>query len=122
MVGYLQNFNTAKLSGRRTVLVEYVFSIPGSSTENERLFSVVFDVWAPDKEHMSLETLEAILNVKVNSKLSCSEYYESVKNDKELLSKVQSGDKFKSGAQSSSTQTVQVENDSSESDEGDFFN
>lgn len=79
-----QNRSIVKLSN----LVEYAFSLPGSSTEVERLFSIINDVWGPDKPHLKLETLEAYLNIKVNSDLNCSEYYNSIKDNKRLLSQV----------------------------------
>ena len=53
-----------------SLLVQYAFAIPGSSTEVERLFSIINDVWGPDKPQMKIETLEAFLNIKVNSNLN----------------------------------------------------
>lgn len=79
-----------------SLLVQYAFAIPGSSTEAERLFSIINDVWGPDKEHMSLLTLEAYLNIKVNSEMNCTEYYESAKKNDDLLAQVQSSQKYQS--------------------------
>lgn len=76
-------------------LVQYAFSIPGTSTEVERLFSIINDVWAPNKGNMQLNTLEAILNVKINSDLSCADYYSQIKDNKKLLAKVQANEKYK---------------------------
>lgn len=76
------------------MLVQYPFSIPGSSTEVERLYSIINDIWTPDKGQMSLETLEAYLNVKVNSDLNCSSYYALIKGNMTLLSKVHSSQKY----------------------------
>jgi hypothetical protein len=78
-----------------SLLVQYAFAIPGTSTDVERLFSIINDVWSPDKGQMLPSSLEAILNVKVNSELDCAEYYESIKSNKKLLSQVQSGEKYK---------------------------
>lgn len=99
-----------------SLLVQYAFAIPGSSTEVERLFSVIGDIWGPKQGHMSMETLDAYLNVKVNSDLNCSEYYASVKNNRRLLSQVHSNQKYKKNNQSS---TSLVLNESEESDEND---
>lgn len=61
--------------------------------EQQRPFSIINDVLGPDKGQMSLETLEAILNVKFNKKMSCVQFYHSIKDDKVFLKKVQGSDK-----------------------------
>lgn len=81
-----------------SLLVQYAFSIPGTSTEVERLFSTVNDIWSTDKGQMQPGTLEAILNVKINTDLDCLQYYEAAKKNKSLLSKVQSSEKYKNQA------------------------
>lgn len=77
-----------------SLMVQYAFAIPGTSSEVERLFSIIKDVWGPDRGQMSLSTLEAILNVKVNCDLDCDGYYESIKHNRKLLAKVHAGDKY----------------------------
>lgn len=77
-----------------STLVKYAYAIPGTSTTVERLFSMIKDVWGPEKGQMHLSTLEAVLTIKVNSNLGCMEYYSSIKNNKKLLAQVQSGDKY----------------------------
>jgi hypothetical protein len=86
-----------------SLLVQYAFAIPGTSTEVERLFSIINDVWGPEKGQMKLSTLEAHLNVKINSNKDCVEYYASIKDDKKLLAQVQSGEKYKSAEATQST-------------------
>lgn len=54
------------------------------------------DVWSIDKPSMKIKTLEANLNVKINSDLDCLKYYESIKDNKKL--QVQSEGKYKSNA------------------------
>ena len=44
-------------------LVEFRFCLPGTSTEVERIFSVIFNTWTAEKGQMTLATLEAILNL-----------------------------------------------------------
>lgn len=80
-----------------SMLVEFAFALPGSSTDVERLFSIINDVWAPDKGQMSLEMLEAVLNVKINKRMSCVDFYQSIKDDKIFLIKAQGSDKYKEG-------------------------
>lgn len=97
-----------------SLLVQYAFCIPGSSAEVERLFSIINDVWAPDKSNMKLTTLNAQLNVKVNSNMTCLEYYKSVKGNKHLLSQVQSNAKY---LQPSTSTGEAIEIDGQESSE-----
>jgi hypothetical protein len=68
---------------------EFSFSIFGSSTEVERVFSTIFDIWSPKKGQMTIETLEARLNVKVNSELNCLQYYHHLKTKNNVLAMVQ---------------------------------
>lgn len=78
-----------------SMLAQYALAIPGTSTEVERLFSIIKDVWGPQEGHLDPKTLEARLNIKFNSKKSCSEYFNDVKSNKRLLSQVQGGEKYK---------------------------
>jgi hypothetical protein len=78
-----------------SMLAQYALAIPGTSTEVERLFSIIKDVWGPQEGHLDPKTLEARLNIKFNSKKSCSEYFNDVKSNKKLLSQVQGGEKYK---------------------------
>lgn len=92
-----------------SMLVQYAFAIPGSSTEVERLFSIINDVWGPDKPQMKLETLEAYLNIKVNSNMNCSEYYDSIKDNRRLLGQVQNTQKYREDSQHSTSTHEQEE-------------
>lgn len=79
-----------------SLLVQYALAIPGSSAEVERLFSIIKDVWGPNKGQLEAKTLEAHLDVKFNCNKTCQEFYKEAKNNKKLLAQVQSGDKYKS--------------------------
>jgi hypothetical protein len=70
-------------------------AIPGTSTEVERLFSIIKDVWGPQEGCLDPKTLEAHLDIKFNCKKSCSEFFNAVKSDKKLLFQVQGGEKYK---------------------------
>jgi hypothetical protein len=77
-----------------SLMVQYAFAIPGTSTEVERLFSIINDVWGSDKGNLSLQMLESIVNVKLNRDQSCIEFYESIKSNKKLLQKVHRQEKY----------------------------
>lgn len=78
-----------------STLAQYALANPGTSTEVERLFSVITNVWGPEKGRLDPKTLEAQLDVKFNCKKSCSEFFNAVKSDKKLLSQVQGSEKYK---------------------------
>jgi hAT family C-terminal dimerisation region len=78
-----------------SMLAQYALAIPGTSTEVERLFSIIKDVWGPQEGHLDPKTLEARLNIKFHSKKSCSKYFNDMKSNKKLLSQVQGGEKYK---------------------------
>ena len=73
---------------------EFGFFIPGTSTEVECIFSVIFNTWTAEKGQMTLATLEAILNIKFNSEMTCAEFYKANKNDKDMFIEVFSNEKY----------------------------
>jgi hypothetical protein len=77
-----------------SLLVEYAFCLPGTSTEVERLFSIINDTWGNDKSQMRLESVEALLNVQFNTNLSCTEFFEKIKDDKNLLEQARRSQKY----------------------------
>lgn len=76
------------------LVVQYAFAIPGTSTQVERLFSIINGIWKTENGQLALSTLEAHLNVKVNSGHNCEKFFELIKNNKNLLSQVQSSEKY----------------------------
>jgi hypothetical protein len=76
-------------------LVEFCFSIPGSSCEVERLFSIIDGIWGSEKGQFNLESVESMLNVCYNSKITCSEFHQSYENDQNVLEEVQKANKYK---------------------------
>lgn len=81
-----------------SLVAQYAFAIPGTSTEVERLFSIINGVWSAEKGHLALSTLEAHLNVKVNCNMNCEEFYKSVMQNNKLLAQVQTSAKYKNDA------------------------
>lgn len=98
------------------LLVEFGFAIPGFSADVERTFSYINDVWGPDKPQMKLDTLEAQLNVKINSDLDCCSYYDTIKNNKKLLAQVKNKavNKSQEGASPSADQEIEISDDEEE--------
>lgn len=72
-----------------SILAQYALAIPGSSTEVERLFSIIKNIWGPDKVQMSHKSLEAHLDIKFNSNQTCHEFFIECRSNKTLLAQVQ---------------------------------
>lgn len=77
-----------------TKIAEFVLCLPGSTASVERVFSNVNDTWTEEKTRLKVETLKAMISVKVNSKMSCLEFYGFVKTQPEMLRKVASKEKY----------------------------
>lgn len=76
-------------------LVEFAFCLPGTSTEVERVFSLINNIWDDNKSHMKIETVGNYLSIQYNSNLNCTEFYDNVKSNKQFLEKVSNSDKYK---------------------------
>ena len=78
------------------LLIELIMFLPGTNAQNERLFSIIFDTWSNDKGQLGEKTLDALTTIKFNSNLTCQEFYDLIKNDKDILIKVHSSEKYSS--------------------------
>lgn len=75
-------------------IVSYVLCLPGTSASVERVFSLINDIWSPEKSQLSIETLRDILYVRYNIKMTCLEFYDFLKQNPKLLEKIGSDDKY----------------------------
>lgn len=76
-------------------LLEFALSIPGTSVEVERLFSLINLAWTDEKSSLEISTLDAILNIQYNCDYDCVKFYNNVKKNIDLLKQVHSSDKYK---------------------------
>jgi hypothetical protein len=78
-------------------IAEYVrkFAMPGTSVEVERLFLIIKYVWGSEKGQLSMNALEANLEIKLNDGANYHELFNHVKENKKTLSEVQSSEKYK---------------------------
>lgn len=76
-------------------VVEYVLCLPGTTASVERIFNMVGQNWTNERNQLDLETLKAILIVKVNINLSCLEFFEYIKTQPALLREVATKEKYK---------------------------
>lgn len=76
-------------------LVSYVLSIPVSNANCERVFSTMTALWTDSRNRLSLDLVKAELMMKMNFHMSCSDFYEFIRKDKELLRAAKSQGKYR---------------------------
>jgi hypothetical protein len=52
------------------------------------------NIWSAERGRLSVSTVKHLLNVKINSELSCWEFYDIIKTNKPFLKKVMSSEKY----------------------------
>lgn len=75
-------------------LIEYVLCFPGTSAVVERLFAEVNKIWKRESTALKLSTLKAMLIVKNNMEYSCLEFFNFLKTQRELLTKIAGQNKY----------------------------
>ena len=75
-------------------LVEFAFSLAGTSTEVERLFSLAKQIWSDQKSRLEIATLDSLLTIQFNAEFNCSQFYDMIKKDTVFLDKVHSSGKY----------------------------
>uniref|UniRef100_A0A6P7FVI5 Zinc finger protein 723-like n=1 Tax=Diabrotica virgifera virgifera TaxID=50390 RepID=A0A6P7FVI5_DIAVI len=75
-------------------LLEFIFCLPGTSAPAKRIFSMMNFIRTAERGRLSLPVVKELLNIKANSVMSCSEFYDKIKNDKPLLRKIMSSEKY----------------------------
>lgn len=90
-------------------IIEYILCMPGSTASVERVFSGMNKTWTEEKTKLTVETLKAILTVKVNLKMTCLEVFTWLKSQPEMLRQIQSKEKYVVRAQNT---TITLDDDS----------
>ena len=75
-------------------VMEYIFTLPGTSAAVERVFSIMNNVWSAERSSMTENTVRGLLLCKTNIDLSCVEFHEKIKNNKPFLRKMLSNEKY----------------------------
>lgn len=75
-------------------LVAFIFTLPGTNAECERIFSISSQYWTKEKSQLKVSTLESVMKVKVNVGLTCDEFYNTIKENTQLLQKAKSSEKY----------------------------
>jgi hypothetical protein len=76
-------------------LVSFCLALPGTNAAVEHVFSLINAIWTDEKNRLKIETVKALIIVKTYFKnLSCSEFYDQILNEKEILEQVHKSDKY----------------------------
>lgn len=75
-------------------MVEFVLCVPGTNAYVERIFSLMNMYWTEEKSRLNVETLKAVLIEKTHFHHSCSEFYDYLMQNKELLQKIHTSEKY----------------------------
>lgn len=76
-------------------IVQFALALPGTNAPVERVFSLMNDLWTEEKSQLQPETVKAMLLVKVNMGLSCSDFHQHIRDNHKLLKCVHSSKKYK---------------------------
>lgn len=77
-----------------SAMVEYGFSLPGTSAPVERIFAYIKKIWKPESTQLQIQTLKSILYMKHNLKYTCTEFYEYLKSQPALLKQIGNSKKY----------------------------
>ncbi|CAH1984451.1 unnamed protein product [Acanthoscelides obtectus] len=91
---WLEVFQKESALKNLKILCEFVFCLPGTSASLERLFSNINNYWSPDKSQLKISTLEAIMQVYTNFKVSCNEMFQFLKSETQLLKEIHGSKKY----------------------------
>lgn len=75
-------------------LIEYIFCLPGTSAPVERVFSMMNAAWSDERGLMHESTVRSLMLCKINFGLNCTEFYDKIKNKKDVLKKIHSSEKY----------------------------
>jgi hypothetical protein len=66
-------------------LISYIYSIPCSNAFSEGVFSHMKHAWTPSRNLMSVETVAAELQIRLNCHMKFNEFFSFVQNEPELI-------------------------------------
>lgn len=76
------------------MMVQYLYAMPSHNAHVERVFSLISAQWTKERNSLKTETLESIIQCKFNFNMTCCEFYNYIKDEDEVLQKVQSSQKY----------------------------
>jgi len=71
-----------------------VFAIPASNAYVERIFSIMNNLWSPERNRLGVDMVKAQLCVRSNLKMTCAEFFNFIKARTDLLKDVRASAKY----------------------------
>jgi hypothetical protein len=68
-------------------IAQFFFSLPAHNANVERVFSLMTAQWTKERNRLSVSSVRSLLIINFNSDLSCKDFYLSVINDVNLMSR-----------------------------------
>jgi hypothetical protein len=75
-------------------ICEYIFSVPAHNANVERIFSLMAVQWTDERNHLSTDTIESILQCYYNFNMTCFQFYNYVKTNPSMLAAVKKSEKY----------------------------
>lgn len=92
---WMSVFSTMKTSAPQLEkIISTVLAIPGSNASVERVFSMMNHKWSNSRNRCSTALMKSELQVCVNSKLDCQDFYNLLRSDLTLLRDARSSTKY----------------------------
>ena len=76
-------------------LVSPVLSIPRSNANCERVFSIMYALWTNSRNRLNFDLVKAELMMQMNFHMSCHDFHEFFRKDKDLLQAAKSQGKYR---------------------------
>lgn len=92
-------------------VVEFASCLPGANAITERVFSEVTHSWKKESSQLSIDTLKVMLIVKFNLDYTCSEFFDFIKGNTEILKQMTSQNKYdfkNAGTKSANEESVNL--------------
>jgi hypothetical protein len=83
-----------KKSSAEQIWKEFALCLPGTSVEVERIFSLINQIWTDQKGSIEINTIDSLITLQYNNNESCSDFYNKIKLNTNLLKKVHSNEKY----------------------------
>lgn len=77
-------------------LSNFIFSLPHSNADSERIFSLMFNAWRKDRNKAALKTVESELLIKYNFAFTCTDFKKFLlsKDGDSVLQKIKQSEKY----------------------------
>lgn len=72
------------------LLVEFSQCLPGTNAQVERVFSHMNNIWTSEKTQLKVETLKSLIITKLNFNFGCSEFYNMLLENADVLEAIHS--------------------------------